>query len=513
MVPDPVQAMRRIVSARALSRIGFALILAVMVGAWLPAFAQLRPNTPSIDGFGHAVYDQEDAECGFAFVDISTTGTPVTFTPSGAAPGDDDGGAAIALTLPFELYGQPVTTVVMSSNGYVAAAPSLASESGGDFSNDALPAVPDQAPGVPGRVMAYHDDLSGFDTAGTAWHEHFAVCPRQSEALGNEPCTVFQWTDWSFPGGGDPFDLQAVIYHDTFEGVVQIRPGAGSLDGGTIGIQDLMATHGVEYHPESALTGDTAVCIFEPRFPPGGPSADLEVSKNDKLDAVTPGQEVTYEIGVLNRGPSPVNAAQVSDVVPAALVGCAWTCVSSEGSLCASSGTGDIDDPVDLLPDGWADYVLVCDAAATPAAVENTVTATPPVPVTDPDLSDNSSTDLDASGSGRVPDGAFLPGPAVLEVDRAGSDLVLSWGPSCLTTDPDYEVYEGTLGSFYSHGWIACATGGTLTLTHPIPAADSYYLVVPTNLLTEGSYGLDSADDERPQGAPACAPQAIGICP
>jgi uncharacterized repeat protein (TIGR01451 family) len=483
------------------------------VMTWLPASAQLRPNTPSRDAFGHTLFDQDDAECGFEYLDIASTGTPVTFTPSGGATGDDDGGAVIALSLPFELYGRSVTTVVMSSNGYVAAATSLASESGGDFSNDALPAVPDQAPGVPGRIMAYHDDLSGFDTAGTAWHEHFAVCPRSSEALGTEPCTVFQWSDWSFPGGGDLFDLQAVIYHDTFEVVVQIRPGAVSLTGGTTGIQDLTATHGVEYHPEGVLTADAAVCVFEPRFPPGGPSADLEVSKNDKLDAVTPEEEVIYEIGVLNRGPSPVAGAQVSDVVPPTLVGCEWTCVSSGGSFCGLAGTADIDDSVDLLSGGWADYVLVCNAATTPGTVENTVTATPPPPVTEPDPSDNTSTDLDLSGSGRVPDGAFLPGPEVLEIERVGSDLVLSWGPSCLTSDSDYEVYEGTLGSFYSHQWIACTTGGALSLTHPVPVADSYYLVVPTNLLTEGSYGLDSAGHERPQGAPSCAPQGIGTCP
>jgi uncharacterized repeat protein (TIGR01451 family) len=499
--------------ARATSRRSLAVAIVAIAAAGIPVFAQLRPNTPSIDGFGYSVYDQDDAECGFAFADIAATGTPVTFTAAGAAPGDDDGGAVIALTLAFELYGQPVTSVVMSSNGYLAAAASLASESGGDFSNDPLPAVPDQPPAVPGRIMAYHDDLSGFDTAGTARYEHFGVCPRPSESLGTEPCTVIQWTGWSFPGGGDPFDLQAVLYHDTFEVAVQIRPGSGALDGGTIGVQDRTATHGVEYHPEGPLTADTAVCIFEPRFPPGGPSADLEVSKNDKLDAVTPGEEVLYEIGVLNRGPSPVTGAPVSDVVPAALVGCAWTCVSSEGSLCAPSGTGDIDDPVDLLPGGWADYVLVCNAAATPAPVENTVTAVPPTPVTDPVLSNNAATDLDPAGSGRVPDGAFLPGPAVLEIERFGSDLVLSWGPSCLTSDSDYEVYEGTLGGFYDHGPIACTTGGALGLTHPVPAGNTYYLVVPTNLLTEGSYGLDSAGDERPQGTSWCAPQAVGACP
>ena len=42
---------------------------------------------------------------------------------------------------------------------------------------------------------------------------------------------------------------------------------------------------------------------------------------------------------------------------------------------------------------------------------------------------------------------------------------------------------------------------------------DRYYLVVPTNGVSEGSYGVDSNDDERPQSANACLPREIGTCP
>ena len=108
-------------------------------------------------------------------------GPGVSGTASDSDPAEDDGGAAIALAAPFELYGQPATTLVMSSNGYLALAPSLAAEDGGDFSNDAaLPAIPDNARGVAARILAYHDDLSGFDTAGSGLYEYFATCPRWS---------------------------------------------------------------------------------------------------------------------------------------------------------------------------------------------------------------------------------------------------------------------------------------------------------------------------------------------
>ncbi|MDX1387843.1 MAG: hypothetical protein R3344_01555 [Acidobacteriota bacterium] len=490
-------------------------VVALVATAWLPARAQERPATPvGPDAFGYVVYDQSGAECAFDFVDIAASGAAVSFTASGASPADDDGGAVIVPVLPFELYGVAVSGVVMSSNGYLAMASSLVSDAGGDFSNDrVLPAVPDQAPGVPGRILAYHDELSGFATSGSAYHEHFAPCPRPSEALGSEPCTIFQWTDWGFAGGGEPFDFQVVVYHQTSEIVVQLRPAAAVLADGTIGIQNPNATIGSQYRPEVALTADTAVCFFEPRFPSGGPVADLEVSKNDRLEVVTPGQQaIRYEIGVLNRGPSPVDGAQVSDAIPPGLVNCIWTCLSSEGSLCSSSGTGDIDDLVSLDPSGWADYILVCNADTVPATVSNTVTATPPAGVTDPDPGGNSATDIDASGAGRVPDGALVPGPEVLRIDHVGSQLVLTWGASCLTSDVDYQVYEGDLGEFTSHEPVACSTQGALGYSHAVPAGDTYYLVVPTNELYEGSYGLNGSGDERARGPAACLPQAIGGC-
>jgi hypothetical protein len=208
-----------------------------------------------------------------------------------------------------------------------------------------------------------------------------------------------------------------------------------------------------------------------------------------------------------------VAGAVVEDVIPVSLVNCAWTCTSSSGSSCAPAGTGDLDDLVDVEPGGWVDYVLVCEIAGTPDVVVNTATVSAPGGIIDPQTVNNSATDVVAIAAGRVPDGASLPGPDVLKIDRVGNQLVLSWGPSCLATDGDYEIYEGTLGSYESHQPIACSTNGDLTYTHAAPAASAYYLVVPANFRFEGSYGLESAGPERPVGATACLPRAIGACP
>ena len=311
----------------------FATVLAILSTAAPEAFAgqDVRDGTGIADGFGYRVFDHHDPECSFAFVDIEGGGTPVAFSASGVAPADDDGGAVIDLAAPFELYGVPVATVVMSSNGYLSSASTLAVESGGDFSNDpVLPAIPDNAPGTPWRLMPYHDELNGLDTGGIAYHQHLAPCSRPSEALPGEACTVFLWKDWGLPGG-DAMDFQAIVYHQSFEIVFQIHPGASVPGGGTIGIQNSSASVASQYRRDAALAADTAVCIFEPRFPPGGPLADLEITKSDKLELEieVPAASIGYSIGVRNHGPSPVSAAQVTDLVPATLSGCSWTCEAS----------------------------------------------------------------------------------------------------------------------------------------------------------------------------------------
>jgi len=101
-----------------------------------------------------------------------------------------------------------------------------------------------------------------------------------------------------------------------------------------------------------------------------------------------------------------------------------------------------------------------------------------------------------------------------LRVDQTASgEVVLTWGSSCITSDTDYEIYEGQLGDFTSHAPAFCSTGGATTKTFAPFAGDWYYLVVPTNGVEEGSYGAESGGTERPQGTSVCLGQAFGVCP
>jgi hypothetical protein len=114
---------------------------------------------------------------------------------------------------------------------------------------------------------------------------------------------------------------------------------------------------------------------------------------------------------------------------------------------------------------------------------------------------------------GGVPDGKVVLGTPLTAELEPGGDITLSWGTSCVSSDDDYEVYEGTIGSYYSHGSKFCSTGGSTSITFTPPATDRYYLVVPRDDLNEGSYGFDGNGDDRPPGSPVCRPQDYGGCP
>ena len=117
------------------------------------------------------------------------------------------------------------------------------------------------------------------------------------------------------------------------------------------------------------------------------------------------------------------------------------------------------------------------------------------------------------AAAGAVPNGGDLPGIPLTLRAGAGDDLILDWGASCLSTDTDYAVYEGTLGSFTSHVPAVCTTGGSTTVTLTPATESRYYVVVPTNGVAEGSHGRDSNGIERVPESITCLPLNAGGCP
>ena len=123
---------------------------------------------------------------------------------------------------------------------------------------------------------------------------------------------------------------------------------------------------------------------------------------------------------------------------------------------------------------------------------------------------------LAAAHPGRVPDGAEVPGTPLL-VARNGSApsyLDLSWSASCSSSAIDYAIYQGQIGSWTSHAPLTCSTGGALAATIAPGSGDRYFLVVPLEATTEGSYGVDSAGAARPPSPSPCRSGSVAdSCP
>jgi uncharacterized repeat protein (TIGR01451 family) len=122
------------------------------------------------------------------------------------------------------------------------------------------------------------------------------------------------------------------------------------------------------------------------------PQADLQVTKSNGVNGLTPGTVVTYTIVVTNAGPSAVTGATVTDTLPVALTGASWTCATCT----PANGSSDISVTVDLLSGQSAVITLTgtVNANAT-GSITNTAVVAPPPGVTDTVPGNNTDTDTD----------------------------------------------------------------------------------------------------------------------
>ena len=70
---------------------------------------------------------------------------------------------------------------------------------------------------------------------------------------------------------------------------------------------------------------------------------------------------MTYTITASNAGPSNATGATVADTFPASLTA-TWTCVGAGGGTCTASGSGNINDTVNLPAGGSVTYTAICAA-------------------------------------------------------------------------------------------------------------------------------------------------------
>ncbi|MFB0534056.1 MAG: OmpL47-type beta-barrel domain-containing protein, partial [Anaerolineae bacterium] len=125
------------------------------------------------------------------------------------------------------------------------------------------------------------------------------------------------------------------------------------------------------------------------------PETDLSISKSSERAGLA-GTPITYTIVVRNAGPSDAYGATVSDSVPAGVSGFTWSCTASGGATCSGSGSGDINDTVNVSVGGVVTYT-VNGTVTTDDPIINTASVTAPVGATDP-VTDNNHA-VDHSGS------------------------------------------------------------------------------------------------------------------
>ncbi len=123
--------------------------------------------------------------------------------------------------------------------------------------------------------------------------------------------------------------------------------------------------------------------------------ADLQIDKNDGVTSIEPSDVLTYTIAVLNDGPADVTGAVVEDILPASLGNASWSCEALGQASCANpSGTGSINQPVDIPAGDAVVFELMATVVDATAPIANTATVEAPVTNVDPDLSNNSATDV-----------------------------------------------------------------------------------------------------------------------
>ena len=212
--------------------------------------------------------------CGFDYIPLGQAGVPVPLVPGHAKADDDDGAALVKLRQPFEFYQLPALSLVVSGNGYLATADSLAVEDGSDFSNDCdLPARGDNPASTQNRIYVYHDDLR--PRAGGAVRQAFlARCPRPSALGADEACTVVEWDGFERAGpvpSTQPLRAQAVLYHASHEIALQYASMDDSRAAtATIGLQgfDGRTAREASCNSSRRRTPRQSICFFDPRHPP-----------------------------------------------------------------------------------------------------------------------------------------------------------------------------------------------------------------------------------------------------
>ena len=187
-------------------------------------------------------------------------------------------------------------------------------------------------------------------------------------------------------------------------------------------------------------------------------TVDLQVTKSDGVTTYTPGgAPLIYQVIVTNNSTLQVNGATVTDSFSAQVASASWSCSAGSGATCTASGTGDINDTVNLPAGGSVIYTITVNTSAYAVGnLVNTATVTAPSIYTEGNPGNNSATDSDACSTAEPdigpPDGAWT--------DIApGSSITIVLSPAIIADGdvgiPDLVYYERLASpAFVDMDWV-----------------------------------------------------------
>jgi uncharacterized repeat protein (TIGR01451 family) len=221
-------------------------------------------------------------------------------------------------------------------------------------------------------------------------------------------------------------------------------------------------------------------------------SADVGITKTDGVTTATPGGSVTYTIVASNAGPDTSSGAAVADTFPASLT-CTWTCVGAGGGTCTASGTGNINDAVNLPAGGSVIFTASCTiSAAATGTLSNTATVVNGGSLPDPVPGNNAATDNDTLGP--QADFSITKTDGVTSVTAGGATTYTvaasNAGPSSGTGATVTDAFPPSLTCTWT---CVGAGGGTCTASGSGNINDSANLPSGATVVYTASCTIDSA--------------------
>lgn len=418
---------------------------------------------PGPDGAGYS-----GALCTYTWVDLLSTGTPITFTTGNA---DDGYTPPINLGFEFPFYNSSYTQTYASSNGL------LSFGAGSTFNTNQCP-LPDGS--NPNNIIPIMWDDLDFNLSGQIYYQNYSTCP-----LGTGACTIVEYHDTAYydeisPLPGSAGTWEAILYEDGTVKIQVLNSGVNMGKGSTTGIEGTQAgnNHGLTYACNQATSIPNTLCVQFNR--PVRPN--LNTSQMMVPALVQPNQPLTYTLVLRNSGSEAATPLSIRNPIPAGTTFAA----SLSAGLTYNSAQNRVEWTGTLsgLHAISLTFVLTAGTVCGGAITNTTIISTPQLPsqlslVANTDVWSISTLSADFEDN----NGGFIPDP--------GSDW--QWGIPTYPLDLRPHSGQKVWGTNLSGPANDNSINHNLTVTIQVPDVPD----VPIQLVWWDWFGTDGGDTRR----------------